>query len=212
MPLDRLLGECIGAPPDKRGCLRGLEAGFNEGRRAFRSRSPIFLGSACSDWRPWLPRLVGRRLGDLLRARSRTSGCDFAKLDFVGDWKDGRPEDCARSRDASPCDAPAAPSGVLLILRRFGGESIVGMKRRRPNSRQPAESHKQRSVCSVCTYDLIPEHRGIFHFLHCIQWSVSQRADTRSGGRGSVLGYHCIALFHCLLQTDNVLLLRLLGG
>lgn len=179
MPLDRLLGECIGAPPDNRGAFKGLEVGFNEGRRAFRSRSPILLASGCSDWRPWLPRLVGRRLGDLLRARSRTSGCDFARLDFVGDWKDGPPEDRVRSRDASPCDAPAPSSGASLILRRFGGESIVGMIRRRPNSRQPDESHKQRSVCNVCTYDLIPERRGIFRSSTCIQWSVSQRADTR---------------------------------
>lgn len=52
MPLDLLLGESIGAPPDNLCALRGLGVGFNEGRRAFRSRSPKVLESGCSDSPP----------------------------------------------------------------------------------------------------------------------------------------------------------------
>lgn len=84
MPLERLLGDSVGASTDARGALSGLE-GPSEGRRALRSRSPTILDSGCSGRPPWLPRLVDRRLGDLLSARSRTSGCDLARLDLVGD-------------------------------------------------------------------------------------------------------------------------------
>lgn len=111
-------------PPDNLGRLIGLAVAFNDGRRALRSRRPT-LDPACSDGSFWFPLLVGRRVGDLLSARSSTSGWDRARLDLVGDWKDGGPDARAPSWGSKCCDAPTATPVVALVLRRFGGENMA---------------------------------------------------------------------------------------
>jgi hypothetical protein len=116
MPLGRLLGGPSGAS-GFRGRVRGLAEAFNDGRRALRSRSPNARASCCS-----VPLLDARRVGDLLSARSNTSGCDRARLALVGDWKEGRNGDrvtfwLSSGGTAIPVDS--------LVFRRLAGESIV---------------------------------------------------------------------------------------
>lgn len=78
------MGELSGAS-EPCGRVRGLAEALSEGRSALRSRNPNFRGSCCP-----LTLLASRRAGDLLIARSNSSGCDRARLALVGDWKEGR--------------------------------------------------------------------------------------------------------------------------
>ena len=80
MPLERLFGELSGAS-DLLGRVRGLADALSEGRSALRSRNPNARGSWCA-----FSLFFGRRVGDLLSARSNTSGFDRARLALVGDW------------------------------------------------------------------------------------------------------------------------------
>lgn len=81
--LARRLGEerIVVPPIDIRGAFNGLP-GPKDGRIALR-RNPLLSNSFPCPYSA--PRLIDRRTGDLLSARSRTSGCDLARLDLVGD-------------------------------------------------------------------------------------------------------------------------------
>lgn len=104
----------MGCSPDNRnGFFNGLELPPKEGRTAF-PRIPDKLDLP-------LPRSVGRRLGDRLIARSRTSGYALARLDRVGDWKDG----WRIERDTGNGNADLKAAVPSLVRGRFGGEFIV---------------------------------------------------------------------------------------
>jgi hypothetical protein len=143
MPLGRLLGEPSGAS-EPRGRVRGLAEALSEGRSALRSRSPIFRRSCFSLFFP-----TGRREGDLLSARSNTSGFDRARLALVGDWKDGRLDRCA-----SFCGSSGATEMpvVSLVFRLFAGESIVAWGVRRI---WRADDEDKQSCLQCLHYDLI---------------------------------------------------------
>lgn len=71
-------------------CLRGdpsvgFASAVNEGLRAFLSRKPNVLESISSCSRPFLLPLFAGLVGDRLIARAKMSGCDLARLAFVGD-------------------------------------------------------------------------------------------------------------------------------
>lgn len=79
IPLARLFGELSGAS-DRLDLANGL-AVLSEGLSALRLRNPPTRGSCCMS-----TLFIGRRVGDLLSARSSTSGFDRARLALVGDW------------------------------------------------------------------------------------------------------------------------------
>lgn len=103
-----------------------------------------------------MSRLGDCLVGDLLRARSRTSGCDLAKLALVGDWKDARLGERNSRLSAGGCDAPMEKSTASPVLRRFGGEFIAeiytcSMFNHADCARSPVErAHKQR--CLQCLH------------------------------------------------------------
>jgi hypothetical protein len=72
----------------------------------------------------------------------------LARLDLVGDWKDGRREGFVAS-DTLDCDAPALTPKALLLFLRFGGEFIIAMLVF-IQTRAELAAHKQR--CLQCLH------------------------------------------------------------
>lgn len=77
-PLDRLRGDNLSPST-------GFASAVSEGLRAFLSRRPNVLESINSCSLPLLLPLLAVLVGDRLIARAKMSGCDLARLAFVGD-------------------------------------------------------------------------------------------------------------------------------
>jgi hypothetical protein len=102
--------------------FEGLAVSAIEGLRAFLSLKPKALVSASFCLSSWLLR-VDVLVGDLLKARSRSSGFDRAMLAFVGAWKDDRGGerrcDAILGGRGSICEIAARQQKLVSCCRLF---------------------------------------------------------------------------------------------